>query len=63
MAWEKVKKNKGAAGVDEVTIARFEERKGYYLDTLHRKLREGSISPQTGPTGRDTQAEREGSGS
>jgi RNA-directed DNA polymerase len=46
LAWEKVKKNKGAAGVDEVTIACFEERKGYYLDTLHRKLREGRYRPK-----------------
>jgi retron-type reverse transcriptase len=42
LAWEKVRKNKGAAGVDEVTITRFEECKGYYLETLHRKLREGT---------------------
>lgn len=46
LAWEKVKRNKGAAGVDQVTIARFEERKDYYLDTLHRKLREGRYRPK-----------------
>jgi group II intron reverse transcriptase/maturase len=46
LAWEKVRKNKGAAGVDEVTIARFEECKGYYLETLNRKLREGTYRPK-----------------
>jgi len=46
LAWEKVRKNKGAAGVDEVTIARFEECKGYYLETLHRKLRDGTYRPK-----------------
>lgn len=46
LAWEKVKKNKGAAGVDEVTIARFEEHKDRYLDTLHRKLCEGAYCPK-----------------
>ena len=44
-AWEKVKKNQGSAGIDDVTIAEFEERKGYYLDLLHRKLREGTYRP------------------
>ena len=46
LAWAKVKKNKGAAGVDRVTIACFEERKDHYLDTLHRKLREGTYRPK-----------------
>jgi RNA-directed DNA polymerase len=31
LAWEKVKKNGGCAGIDEVTITQFEERKAYYL--------------------------------
>jgi RNA-directed DNA polymerase len=46
LAWEKVRKNKGAAGVDGISIARFEERREYYLDTLHRKLREGTYRPK-----------------
>ena len=45
-AWEKVKKNRGSAGIDDVTIADFETRKGYYLDLLHRKLRDGTYRPQ-----------------
>ena len=46
LAWEKVKKNRGGAGIDEVTIAQFEARKEYYLDLLHRKLRDGTYQPK-----------------
>lgn len=46
MAWAKVKKNGGGAGVDRVTIAKFEERKADYLAVLHDKLREGLYRPQ-----------------
>jgi RNA-directed DNA polymerase len=46
LAWEKVKKNRGSAGIDEVTIAEFEKRKDYYLDFLHCKLREGTYRPR-----------------
>jgi group II intron reverse transcriptase/maturase len=46
LAWEKVKKNRGSAGIDEVTIAQFEARQEFYLDLLHHKLREGTYRPQ-----------------
>jgi group II intron reverse transcriptase/maturase len=46
LAWEKVKRNRGSAGIDEVTIGEFEEGKEYYLELLHRKLREGTYRPQ-----------------
>jgi len=46
LAWEKGKRNRGSAGIDEVTIAEFEEGKEYYLELLHRKLREGTYRPQ-----------------
>jgi RNA-directed DNA polymerase len=46
LAWEKVKKNRGSAGIDDLTIAQFEERQEYYLDLLHRKLRDGTYRPQ-----------------
>jgi len=46
LAWEKVKRNRGSAGIDEVTIAEFEEGKEYDLELLHRKLREGTYRPQ-----------------
>jgi retron-type reverse transcriptase len=45
-AWEKVKKHRGRAGIDEVTIAPFEARQEFSLDLLHRKLREGTYRPQ-----------------
>jgi RNA-directed DNA polymerase len=46
LAWEKVKKNRGSAGIDDVTIAQFEARKEDYLDLLHRKLRDGTYRPK-----------------
>jgi group II intron reverse transcriptase/maturase len=46
LAWEKVKRNRGSAGIDEVTIAQFEQRKGYYLELLHNKLRDGTYRPK-----------------
>jgi len=46
LAWEKVKRNQGSAGIDDVTIAEFEEHKGYYLELLHRKLRDGTYRPK-----------------
>jgi RNA-directed DNA polymerase len=45
-AWERVKKNKGAGGVDGVTIARFEKNLDHYLDVLHRQLQEGRYRPR-----------------
>jgi RNA-directed DNA polymerase len=45
-AWEKVKKHRGRAGIDEVTIAPFEAGQEFSLDLLHRKLREGTYRPQ-----------------
>jgi RNA-directed DNA polymerase len=46
LAWEKVKKNRGSAGIDDVTITQFEARKEDYLDLLHRKLRDGTYQPK-----------------
>ena len=46
LAWEKVKKNRGSAGIDEVSIVQFEARKEEYLDLLHRKLRDGTYQPK-----------------
>lgn len=45
-AWERVKRNKGAGGVDGVTIARFDENLGRYLDVLHQQLKDGRYRPR-----------------
>src|SRR6266699_4284032 len=45
-AWERVKKNKGAGGVDGVTVTRFEESREHYLSLLHQKLKDGSYRPR-----------------
>jgi RNA-directed DNA polymerase len=41
-----VKQNRGSAGIDEVTITEFEASKEFYLELLHRKLREGTYRPK-----------------
>jgi RNA-directed DNA polymerase len=46
LAWEKVKENKGAAGVDGLSIQHFEQRRDQYIDLLQRRLREGSYRPR-----------------
>jgi RNA-directed DNA polymerase len=46
LAWEKVKKNPGSAGIDDVTMAQFEAHKEDYLDLLYRKLRDGTYRPK-----------------
>jgi len=46
LAWEKVKRNRGSAGIDEVTIAEFEKGKDHYLDLLHCRLRKGTYRPK-----------------
>ncbi len=40
LAWGKVKKNQGSTGIDVGIVAKFEERKDYYLDLLHHRLGE-----------------------
>jgi RNA-directed DNA polymerase len=45
-AWERVKANKGAGGVDGVTVARFDEKRVDYLGLLHQKLKDGSYRPR-----------------
>ena len=45
-AWQKVKANGGAAGVDGQTIERFNARAELYLAELSTALREGSYRPQ-----------------
>ena len=45
-AWERVKANKGAGGVDGVSVARFHDKREYYLTLLHQKLKDGSYRPR-----------------
>ena len=40
LAWRKVKRNAGAAGVDGRTMEAFEERLDAHLDRLQRELRD-----------------------
>jgi len=44
-AWLKVKKNRGAAGVDNISIERFAKNQDKYLEELERELREGTYKP------------------
>ena len=46
VAWAKVRANRGAAGVDGVSIERFAARSELYLAELARALREGTYHPQ-----------------
>jgi RNA-directed DNA polymerase len=45
-AWERVRANHGAAGVDRQSIERFDARAELYLAELSTALREGSYRPQ-----------------
>lgn len=45
-AWELVRKNRGAGGVDGVTIERFDGMKDKCLDELHEDLKNGSYKPE-----------------
>lgn len=45
MAWEKVKSNKGAGGIDKETISSFEENKEIELKKLHKQLKERRYKP------------------
>jgi RNA-directed DNA polymerase len=44
-AWKKVAANKGAAGVDKVSIKRFRSNAQLYLKELERELRNGAFRP------------------
>ncbi len=46
LAWEKVKKNQDSAGIDEGTVAKFEEGKEFNLGLLHHELGEDTYRPK-----------------
>jgi RNA-directed DNA polymerase len=45
IAWQRVARNKGAAGVDGQSIERFAAQSARYLQELQRSLTEGSYRP------------------
>jgi len=45
-AWGRVRANRGAGGVDRVSIDRFELAHGQYLSTLRQRLADGSYRPR-----------------
>jgi RNA-directed DNA polymerase len=44
-AWKRVASNKGAAGVDKISIKRFRSKEQFYLEELERDLRDGTYCP------------------
>jgi RNA-directed DNA polymerase len=45
IAWQSVARNQGAAGVDRMTVERFEAQEARYLAELHEQLKDGSYQP------------------
>lgn len=45
-AWQRVKRNRGAAGIDRISIERFEGHAEQYLQELHQQLKMGTYQPQ-----------------
>jgi RNA-directed DNA polymerase len=41
-AWRQVRKNAGAAGIDEMTVAEFAQREDELLHLIHEKLKAGT---------------------
>src|SRR5215471_10668725 len=46
LAWEEVKANGGAGGIDGQTLEEFEAHSEQYLDRLHRELKEDTYRPE-----------------
>lgn len=45
LAWRNVKRNQGAAGIDHISVERFEIKAEEYLQELSERLRSGSYAP------------------
>lgn len=45
-AWERVKANKGVAGIDRISIKRFKAQREKYLIELHETLKAGTYRPE-----------------
>jgi len=48
MAWEKVRQNRGAAGIDRQSLEEFEQELEKHLDRLHEELKQDCYQPQPG---------------
>jgi len=46
LAWEKVRKNRGAGGIDGQSLKEFEEEQEKQLDRVHEELKQSSYQPQ-----------------
>ena len=46
LAWQRVRSNRGAAGIDRISIERFEGQAEQYLQELHQQLKTGTYQPQ-----------------
>jgi RNA-directed DNA polymerase len=46
-AWQRVEANRGAAGIDRVSIDRFGEQSSKYFEELFHALREGAYSKRS----------------
>jgi RNA-directed DNA polymerase len=46
IAWQRVRSNRGAAGIDRISIERFEGQAEQYLQELHQQLKTGTYQPQ-----------------
>ena len=45
-AWERVRRNRGAAGVDRISVTRFEQQAQRYLREVHEQLKSGEYQVQ-----------------
>jgi len=46
LAWEQVQSNNGSAGIDQISVERFEANASNYLHELYETLKEGTYKPQ-----------------
>ena len=58
-AWQQVKSNRGAAGIDGQSIERFGAQAGRYLEELGQELKEGRYRPSPVKKGGDSQSGRQ----
>jgi RNA-directed DNA polymerase len=45
-AWQKVRRNKGAAGIDNISTQKFEAKREQYLAELEKELKDGTYRPK-----------------